>query len=168
MARRRTITKRRRGLFLEKLKQSGSVTKAAIAGEIGRSSWYDLRHKDPDFVQAWDDAEMFFLDNCEAEAIRRAIFGVDEEVPYTYYLANGEKETRYRTINRKSDRLLELCLKSRHPNYAPKQALELTAPDGGLTGGTAPPDYSALDNEELRLLVELQRKLHAAAEHPAT
>ena len=161
MARKKAITKRRRGLFLDKLKSTGSVTKAAIAGEIGRSSWYDLRARDPAFGDEWDEAELAFLDQSESEGIRRAVVGDDEEVPYTHYHKDGSKETLSRTVTKKSDRLLELLLKSRHPLYKPTKALELTSPDGSLSPSADAPDYSNLDDEELRQLTHLQRKLHA-------
>ncbi len=162
MARRKAITKRRRALFLDKLKGTGSVTKAAVAGEITRRGWYGLRDRDPEFAGAWDEAELFFLDNCEAESLKRGVFGEEQDSPYTHVSKDGTKETRFHTIVRKSDRLLELTLKSRHPAYKPTSALEVTSPDRSLTPPGAP-DLSILDDEELRLYTVLQRKLHAAA-----
>jgi hypothetical protein len=163
MARKKAITKRRRLLFLDKLHSTGSVTKAAVAGEVSRRAWYDLRDRDPLFADAWDEEEAFFLDNCEAESIKRSVFGEDEDAPYTHVSKDGTKETRFRTIVRKSDRLLELTLKSRHPLYKPTKALEVTSPDRSMTPASSLPDFSALDDEELRLYTVLQRKLHAAA-----
>lgn len=160
MARKKSITKRRRALFLDKLKATGSVTKAAVAGEIGRRSWYDLRDRDPAFAEVWDEAEAAFIDQVESEGIRRAVVGIDEELPYTHYHKDGTKETLSRTVTRKSDRLLELCLKSRHPLYKPKQAIELSSPDGSMTPGADEPDYANLTDPELETLVILQRKLH--------
>ena len=164
MARKKSITKRRRGLFLEKLEASGSVTAAAVAGEIGRSSWYDLRKRDKEFLAAWDDADAIFMDKVEAEGIRRAVVGVNQQVPYTGVSKNGDKETKFRTINTKSDRLLELCLKSRHPLYRPVKAVEVTSPDGSMTPAdqTTAPDFSGLTNEEVRTVTLLLRKAHAA------
>jgi hypothetical protein len=165
VARRKSITKRRRGLFLAKMEASGSVTQAAIAGEIGRSSWYDLRLRDPDFSQLWDDADAVFMDKVEAEGIRRAVVGVNLQVPYTQQNKDGSKETKFRTINTKSDRLLELCLKSRHPLYKPVKAVEMTSPDGSMTPTkTSAPDFTGLTNEEVRTVTRLLRKAHAAGE----
>ena len=164
MARKKSITKRRRSLFLAKLENTGSVTQAAVAGEIGRSSWYELRKRDPDFADLWDDSEANFMDKVEAEGIRRAVIGVDTRSPYVHQLANGDKETRFHTVNHKSDRLLELCLKSRHPLYKPVKAVEMTSPDGSMTPtvpGADAADYTKLTDEELETLVALQRKAHA-------
>ena len=55
-------------LFLEKLQTSGSVTQAAVAGEITRRAWYDLRDRDPDVFNLWDDAELTCMDRVETEA----------------------------------------------------------------------------------------------------
>ncbi len=162
MARKKSITKRRRALFLEKLKGTGSVTKSAVAGEIGRRSWYDLRDRDPGFHDEWDEAEAVFLDQIESEGIRRAVVGVDEDLPYTHYHKDGTKETLSRVVTRKSDRLLELCLKSRHPLYKPTKAIELSSPDGSMSPGPDEPDYGNLTDPELETLVLLQRKLHGS------
>jgi hypothetical protein len=162
MARKKSITKRRRVLFLDKLEISGSVTQAAIVGEISRRAWYDLRDRDPDFWQLWDDAEATFMDRVETEAIRRAVFGVNEEKPYTHIDEKGNKVTQFHTVNHKSDRLIELCLKSRHPSYKPVKAIEVTTPDGSMSpdkGKVA--DYSALDDDEIETLTMLQRKANA-------
>ena len=162
MARKRTITKRRRLLFLAELLDTGSVTKAARAGEIGRSSWYDLRARDPDFALLWEEAEAEFADELEAVAFKRGIEGENKSLPYTEY-SGDEKETKFYTINTKSDRLLELCLKARHPLYKPTKSLEHNFPDGPPL--QAPGEQPAWDNltpDELEQLVILQRKLHAA------
>ncbi len=165
MARKKSITKRRRGLFIERLRVTGSVTKAAIHGEIGRSSWYELAERDDDFKAEWDDVELAFLDDCEAEALRRGIAGENEDKPYTSLKANGDKVTAFRTVNTKSDRLLELVLKSRHPNYKQTKALEISSPDGSMTpkprvGGL---DYSDFTDDELATFTELLRKAHDRA-----
>ncbi len=160
------MTKRRRGLFLERLKATGSVVKASIAGEMARRTWYDLRDRDPEFGEAWDDANDAFLDQCESESIRRAVVGIEEEKPYIHHHKDGETETLFHTVTVKSDRLLELTLKSRHPLYKPVKAIELTSPDHSMTPPTDAPDYSLLDDDELQALTRLQRKLHAGAGGP--
>ncbi len=160
MARKKKITRRRRLLFLAELLKTGAVTKAARASEIGRSSWYDLKERDPEFAALWDDADAEFMDEVEAEAFKRAREGETKSLPYVE--VNGDdRETKFYEINTKSDRLLELCLKSRHPSYKPTKAIEFPdgppiAPPGEL------PTWSNLTPDELETLVILQRKLHAA------
>ena len=160
MGRKRKITRKRRLVFLVVLLKTGAVTKAAKASEIGRSSWYDLKERDPEFAALWDDAEAEFMDVVEAVAFKRGMKGENKRLPYVE--VNGEdRETKFYTVNTKSDRLLELCLKSRHPSYKPTKAIEFpdgppVAPPGAL------PTWSNLTPDELETLVILQRKLHAA------
>ena len=160
MARKKKITRKRRLIFLAVLLNTGSVTKAAKATEIGRSSWYDLKERDPEFAALWDDADAEFMDVVEAVAFKRGMKGENKRLPYVE--VNGDsKETKFYTVNTKSDRLLELCLKSRHPLYKPTKAIEF--PDGPPV--VAPADQPTWDNltpDELEQLVVLQRKLHAA------
>ena len=158
MARKKTATKRRRELFLAKLRATGSVTAAADAGELVRSSWYRLKERDEEFGEAWDDSELAYLDGLEAVAIRRSVVGETESRPYTNYDKDGNKTTRFHNVVTKSDTLLLATLKARHPAYKEKRSVELTSPDGSMSPSTAVADYSNLTNEELRTLVELERK----------
>jgi len=162
MGRKRTITRPRRKIFLEALLVSGAVTKAAKATGIGRSSWYDLRERDPEFAALWDDADAEFMDVVEAVAFKRGIEGETKSLPYVE-VKGDDKETKFYDVNTKSDRLLELCLKSRHPSYKPTKSIEF--PDGPPIPPPADqPDWSNLTPDELETLVILQRKLHAAAD----
>ena len=162
MGRKRSITKPRRVKFLEVLLDTGAVTMAAKSTGIGRSSWYDLRNRDPEFAGLWDDAEAEFMDVAEAEAFKRGMVGEIKKVPYTDY--NGDdKKTKFYKIRTKSDKLLELCLKSRHPLYKPSKTLAHEFPDGPPVQAPADqPDWDNLTPDELEQLVILQRKLHAA------
>ncbi len=100
------------------------------------------------------------MDAAEAVAFKRGIDGETRKVPYTDY--NGDdKKTKFYKITTKSDRLLELCLKSRHPLYKPTKSIEF--PDGPpALAPTQQPDWDNLTPDELEQLVILQRKLHAA------
>jgi len=135
------------------------VCEAAAAGELNRSSFYRVKERDPVFSEAWDDCEASFMDGVEAESLKRAIRGVDEDKPYTALDGKGGKVTAFRTVTTKSDRLLELTLKARHPLYKPVKAFEHTSPDGSMTPTIEEaPDYSALSDGELQELTRLQRK----------
>ena len=162
MGRKRSITKPRRVKFLEVLLDTGAVTMAAKSTGIGRSSWYDLRNRDPEFAALWDDADAEFMDEVEAVAFKRGIDGETKKIPYTDY--NGDdKKTKFYKITTKSDKLLELCLKSRHPLYKPTKTLAHEFPDGPpLQAPADQPDWDNLTPDELEQLVILQRKLHAA------
>lgn len=163
MARKKSITKRRRALFIATLRETGAVTKAAIAGEIGRSSWYDLRERDLEFAGEWDDVEAAYMDDVEAEAFNRGMNGVDEKKPYVK--VDGEKKkTEFYTITRKSDRLLELTLKARHPRYKPAAAKDPSNPDDPVAPPANQPNWENLTPLELQQLTVLQRKLHARSD----
>lgn len=158
MARKKSITKRRRGLFLDKLAVSGNVSAAAVAGEISRRAWYNLRDRDEEFAEAWDDAELAYLDSLEGVSIKRGVVGEIEKRPYTYYNKDGSKETRFREVTTKSDQCLLATLKARHPAYKDKRSLEHTSPDGSMTPERKTADYSNLSDDELAQLTALERK----------
>ena len=160
MARKYKITRKRRLIFLDVLLHTGAVTMAAKATGIGRSSWYDLKERDPEFASLWDDAEAEFMDEVEAFAFKRGKFGSVKSLPYVDY--NGDdKKTKFYKIITKSDRLLELCLKSRHPLYKPTKSIEF--PDGppGIPPPADQPTWDNLTPDEIEQLTILQRKLHA-------
>jgi hypothetical protein len=159
--RRKSITKRRREMFLKKLEASGSVTQAAIAGEISRKSWYELKARDAEFALAWDDAEMIFLDKLEATGIKRGVEGEVEMKPYLE-IKGGDKRTRMRAVVTKSDRLLELTLKARHPSYKQITRVEQVSPDGSMSplagAALAIPNLSNLTKDEVVTITHLLRK----------
>lgn len=52
----RQWTKLRRRRFLEALAESCNVSKAALAAGMDRSSAYDLKDRDPEFLRGWREA----------------------------------------------------------------------------------------------------------------
>jgi len=168
LARKKTITPRRRTLFLAELKKTGRVTASAKKGEMNRSSFYDLAERDADFKMEWDDALAEFLDAGEAEAWRRGIDGVLKKTPYVHVINADKKETRFHEQHEKSDRLLEFCLKNRHPHFKPTQAVEVSNPDGSMMPTASQPNVDNLTTEQLEELIRLQRLLHAAPDPVAS
>jgi len=164
VARKKTATKRRRQLFLDRLKATGNVSEAAIAGELHRCSWYELRERDPQFKADWYDHEMYYLDGLASVGVKRAVVGEVENVPYTQLDGKGGKVTAFRAVIRKSDRLLELTLKARHPEYKPVKVIEQTSPDGSMSPvPPSMPDLAKLDDDQLAAYTELLRIVHGAA-----
>ena len=164
MARKKTATKRRRALFLDRLRVTGNVTESAIAGQLARGSWYELREREPGFKSEWYDAEMAYLDGLATVGVRRAVVGEIENVPYTSFDGKGGKVTAFRAVTRKSDRLLELTLKARHPDYKPVKVIESTSPDGSMSPvPPSMPDLGKLDDDELATYTEILRKVHGAS-----
>lgn len=73
------IAAAKREAFLKALALTGVVAKAAAAIGMDRSTVSRWR-ADPAFSQAWDEALEEAADRLEAEAIRRAVEGVEEPV----------------------------------------------------------------------------------------
>lgn len=63
---------------METLAQTGSITGSARAAGMQPSTFYRLRDRDPDFAEAWDDAEEEAYDALITAARQRAIHGVEK------------------------------------------------------------------------------------------
>lgn len=99
-------TNRWRAPFIRALCRTGVVSYACKRAKVSRSRAYEARNKDPDFAEAWDEAEVIAKENLEAEAHRRAL---------SY-----------------SDTLLIFLLKAHdRAKYGDKATYEVTGPDGG-------------------------------------
>jgi hypothetical protein len=59
--------------FLAAYASSGNVKRSAMAAGIDRDAAYRRRQRDPEFAQAWAQAEQDAVDTLEAEARRRAL-----------------------------------------------------------------------------------------------
>ena len=92
-------TDRARELFLDTLRLSCNVSASARAAGIGRATAYQWRDADPDFAEAWKEAESEAVDSLEQVAWDRATDG-------------------------QSDRMLEILLKGHRPErYVEKQRM---------------------------------------------
>ena len=81
---------------------------ACEVAKVGRSSHYRWLEKDPEYRAAFDLAKEDATDVLEAEAHRRAVEGVEEQVGWYRGVAGG-------TVRRYSDVLLIFLLKSLRP-----------------------------------------------------
>lgn len=99
----RSFTKKKRERFIERLAETGSPRRAAEFACITPQWAYQVRKVDPEFAEAWADAERLFVDRLECEADRRAMEGVPR-VKYFRGIPVGE-EREY------SDSLLMFRLK---------------------------------------------------------
>ena len=68
--------------FLEALRRTGVVVRAADAAGVSTSLAYARRKTDADFSAAWDNAMEDAIDVLESEARRRALDGIEEPVVY--------------------------------------------------------------------------------------
>ncbi len=101
--------KRVKAKFLDNLAKTGVVSVAAAAAGISRDLLYTWRAREPKFAAAWEDAWEQGIDRLEAEAMRRAVEGVQEDV----YHAGVKVGTRVLY----SDGLLKFMIQTRRPQY---------------------------------------------------
>jgi hypothetical protein len=107
-------TRERQQQFLQYLAETGNVTRAVKLVGSSPTRVYALRHNDPAFRQAWDDAEDIAADRLEAEAWRRAVEGFDEPVVSAGKLVRDEAGNAV-MIRRYSDVLLIRLLQAHRP-----------------------------------------------------
>ena len=93
--------------FLTVYVKTATISKAAHAAKISRSSHYEWLKKDPKYVVAFTEAQEEATEGLEAEARRRAVDGWLEPVFY-----QGELVARVRKF---SDTLLIFLLKGARP-----------------------------------------------------
>lgn len=115
---------KRRETFLAEYAITGNISHSARVAGIDRGTHYKWL-LDPDYAQAFKDADGEAADILEAEARRRAVEGVDEPVGWYKGEAGG-------VVRRYSDTLLIFLLKGRKPDvYGDKHQIEHTGKGGG-------------------------------------
>jgi hypothetical protein len=138
--------------FFQHLAETCNVTRAALMAGYARRSVYEYRDEDPEFRRRMDEAVEIATDALEAEARRRAVEGVPEPVFY--------QGVECGTVQRYSDRLLELLLKGRRPDvFRERVSQEISGP-----GGRPIETVIETAREKLRRLIERQRAQAKAAE----
>lgn len=108
MANRTKFTLKKRGQFLETLRDVPNVTAAAHLIGMSRRALYNIREADEEFKKDWDDAVDEGVELIERELHRRAVEGVEK----TFY-KNGEKTG---SVTEYSDVLLMFMLKAVRPD----------------------------------------------------
>lgn len=119
------LTDKKREKFLELVRDTANITKAASAIGVSRSAVYKFKDRDQEFSDLWDDAYESAVDELEQEARRRAITGVSEPVFY--------QGAEVGTIQKYSDTLLIFLLKGARPE---KYRENISV--GGAGGGPIP------------------------------
>lgn len=114
---------KQKSAFIEALKKRVFVSPAAEDAGIDRTTVYLWREEDAEFKRAWDDVDRMNTDKLKSEAFRRAAVGVDEPV-YGRVKEWDKVAKRYvektgvvGTVKRYSDKLMELMLKARDPEF---------------------------------------------------
>ena len=125
--------------FLAALRITPSITVAAKCAGIDRSAHYRRLERDEAYKAAFEAALKIGVDSLEAEAIRRAHYGVRKpvmyhgkpvRVPIDPAKPRGKKEILYEVEY--SDTLLLALLKAKKPDeYRDRVSAELTGKGGG-------------------------------------
>jgi hypothetical protein len=159
-------SRERQQQFLEYLAETGNVSRAAKLVGSSTARVYAMRHNDPVFRQAWDEAEEIAADRLEAEAWRRAVEGVDEPA------VNGGRLVRDAAgntvmVRRYSDMLLLALLKAHR-----RAKFNTRLPAGAALGGGAAFDVRAMLLAKLAQLAaqtgaESPPPIESHAEQPA-
>lgn len=137
----RTLT-RAREVFLEALAGGASITRAAEAAAVGRTTVYEWREGDPAFAKAWDDALEAGIDLLEEEARRRAVEGVERPVVAMGKIARDD-DGNVLKIREYSDTLLALMLKAKRPQQY-RERVDVNAKHSGGISLNVTPDDAAL------------------------
>ena len=132
--------------FIEALRATGSVTRAAKYAGRSRNQAYHVRRQSEDFAAQWDDALEEGTDLLDAEARRRAVTGIDKPVFYKGEVVGS--------ITKYSDRLLMFLLRAHRPQVFR---------DGGKVKQPGATDVDVDRDIEKRIMEKLDRLNRMAA-----
>lgn len=120
-------TKEKMKLFLVALAAEPNVSQAAKLAGLSRAFAYELKHRDPEFANAWDHAMGQSVDNLEAALFNRAIKGVEEPVFW-----QGQQVG---TVTKYDNRLGLGLLRAHKKEYNPTQRVDanVATNDSGVT-----------------------------------
>jgi hypothetical protein len=121
---------------------AGIAPACQVAG-ISRSTYKRWRNEDPDFDQKLEEAKEAAVDEAEAEVRRRGVEGVQEPVihkgAWMYQtdsrgelVLDGNFEPIRLTVNKKSDRMLELYVRANRAEYRDRGETTVNV-QGGLS-----------------------------------
>ncbi len=107
---------------------AASIAPSCLAAGISRSTYKRWRKEDPEFSARLDEAYEAAVDGAEAEVRRRGVEGVEEPVIHKgelMYRLEADGSTMLDddfmpvplTVNRKSDRMLELYVRANREGY---------------------------------------------------
>jgi hypothetical protein len=145
--RNRRISERDRERFLELVRSGHTIRHSAEATGHPPRTFYALARRDPEFSVLYQEAKDIGTDVAEEEAWRRAVEGVIK--PVWGKVAPGI-DGQIGTEVEYSDRMLEVLLKGRRPEYREKQGVTIDQRSVNLTIE----DRSAALEDVARVLAE--------------
>lgn len=137
------LTAARKAKFLEAYALTGNIGAACDAAGVSRSAYKHWRKSDEVFAAACADAHDVAVDVGELELRKRGVVGTEEVVvgrdglpvwrrnPDGSLLLDDDFEPMPYTRFTRSDRLLEVYVRSHRPVYKEKTEVALTGADGG-------------------------------------
>lgn len=129
--------------FLLMYSQNGNISRSAQIVGIDRTSHYRWMKDDPNYYEAFTEAQGQFADNLEAEAIRRAYEGVEQPIYY-----QGEEVGQVRKY---SDTLLIFLLKGSKPEKYKERIEQETTHNGGFVF-----DFNNFSIEDLERIADIK------------
>lgn len=114
-------TKIRQTAFLAAYAMTASVTHAAKASRVSRSTHYLWFETDPKYVELFNRMQVRAAQVLVDEAVRRGVEGVEEPVYYQGEICG--------TVQKYSDSVLQTLLRAFDPRF--KDKTELSGPGGG-------------------------------------
>ena len=139
----------KRKRFLEVLRRTNNVSRAAREAGIGVSTVYQHRAKNEAFRVQWDEATTEALDELEAALMERALAGVEKKVFY------AGKECG--SVRHYSDALAMFMLRSKRP--------EIYGRGGAVAEGAGAAASADMSEDEAR--AEVERRLRLIAQRDA-
>jgi hypothetical protein len=157
----RRATHARARAFLAAYKRTGSITAAAVAASIDRTTHYAWL-RSATYREAFERAAEQAAGVLEDEAIERATRGVFEPLVWQGQFSNDEEGKPY-GVWKKSDGLLQFLLRGALPaKYRSTGALEISGPQGGPIP-LEQKRLATLTDDELAALIAVAQKLTASA-----
>ena len=144
-----TGQKRRQSAFLEAYIMCATITHAAGMAQITRTTHYNWLATDPEYQQAFAEAEIAATDALIQEARRRAVQGVEEPILY--------KGKVVKTIQRYSDNLLMFLLKGSLPEVY-RERFEISGGDKPIRV-KSDPGREELADDTLKALITFGEQL---------
>lgn len=86
--------------FIEALRADPNVSRACEVAGVSRTAAYAHREKDPEFRQAWDDADEAAIDAVEAAGLKMARAGTDQSPALIKFFLTTRRRDKYQTVSR--------------------------------------------------------------------
>ncbi len=121
---------------------AAGIAPACLAAGISRSTYKRWRREDVEFAARLEEAYEAAVDEAEAEVRRRGVHGVEEPVVHKgalmyltdargLFVLDDDLERIPLTVNKKSDRMLELYVRANRDQYRDRREATVTF-EGGV------------------------------------